>query len=311
MPEEGSNKYAMTPSSNLRSILFCGAGAGLISDSIVHPIDTLRARLQVGGEDQKRGGRYRNIFDCAKVTIREEGLRGLYKGYGVVMATTLPAHALYFLAYEKIKGLLSAVGADTEQNASVYFAGGIAANMCAGIIWTPADVVKQRLQVQTSHDLMAYRSSWHAVYTIVQKEGRRGIFKGYWAAALTWAPYCGIYFTVYEKCKHIAFRRRPEWKESPPLPLTLACGVTAGAMGAVCTNPIDVAKTRFQVQGTTSSQAVKYRSFSHGFRTILKEEGIRGLTNGMWARMLWIAPASAITIAGYEALRQVVKEEGI
>lgn len=50
-------------------------------------------------------------------------------------------------------------------------------------IFTPVDVVKERLQVQSNHqhDVFKYNGSIHALRTIIQEEGLKGIYiyKGY------------------------------------------------------------------------------------------------------------------------------------
>jgi solute carrier family 25, member 44 len=40
--------------------------------------------------------RYRGIFDAIRTIYREEGLRGLYKGYHISMLTQASVTALFF-----------------------------------------------------------------------------------------------------------------------------------------------------------------------------------------------------------------------
>lgn len=61
--------------------LLAGASAGLIQDAILHPIDTLRARLQVNSTKVNAGlSPMRALVSVASTTLRKEGLRGLYGG---------------------------------------------------------------------------------------------------------------------------------------------------------------------------------------------------------------------------------------
>ena len=64
--------------------LLAGASAGLIQDAILHPIDTLRARLQVNSHGLGAVSPWRALASVASQTLRREGLRGLYGGYSTV-----------------------------------------------------------------------------------------------------------------------------------------------------------------------------------------------------------------------------------
>lgn len=61
---------------------------------------------------------------------------------------------------------------------------------------------------------------------------------------------------------------------------------------------MDVIKTRLQVDG-----ARKYLNAMDVVKVTLREEGARAFTQGMTARVLWIAPGTAITIALYEQFK--------
>jgi hypothetical protein len=66
-------------------------------------------------------------------------------------------------------------------------------------------------------------------------------------------------------------------------------------MAAACTTPVDVIKTRLQVQqrGTAGS----YRGALDALSRIWREEGARAFYQGLGARVLWMAPGSAICMA--------------
>ena len=64
------------------------------------------------------------------------------------------------------------------------------------------------------------------------------------------------------------------------LGIRLLAGCTTGAMAVVLAQPTDVVKVRFQAQARSSGVARRYCSTIDAYRTIAKEEGIRGLWKG-------------------------------
>lgn len=77
-------------------------------------------------------------------------------------------------------------------------------------------------------------------------------------------------------------------------------GFVAGSIAAGVTTPLDVIKTRLQVQSkqaTSNMHQFYYKNGIDAFFTILKQEGPSAFGKGMTARILWIAPGTAITIA--------------
>jgi len=119
----------------------------------------------------------------------------------------------------------------------------------------------------------------------------------------TYAPFVGIYFVSYEKSKlmYKNITNAPSVNNLPFL-LNLVSGAQAGAISAAITCPMDVVKTRLQVQSGVGP-GDKYLGTLNAIVRILKEEGIQAFGKGMTARILWISPATAITIAVYEFVK--------
>lgn len=61
----------------------------------------------------------------------------------------------------------------------------------------------------------------------------------------------------------------------------LLAGCTTGAMAVAFAQPTDVVKVRFQAQARSPGQARRYSGTIDAYKTIAKEEGIKGLWRGM------------------------------
>ncbi|EGC39867.1 hypothetical protein DICPUDRAFT_85907 [Dictyostelium purpureum] len=289
--------------------ILTGATSGLVADSLMHPIDTIRARIQI----EKVGkSQYRGTFHALNHIIKNEGASYLYKGFPIVATATVPAHALYFLGYEYSKSLMiDKLGPKWGDSAISHFTAGFIADALGSLVWVPMDIIKQRLQVQTNTQKLNpnqtyYKGSFHAAKVIMKEEGVKGFYRGFMPALLTYGPFVGIYFSVYEKCKSfISSTLHYSPDQYLPIPYQLGSGFFAGAFAAAVTCPLDVIKTRIQVQRSTEKQI--YKGMFDSFKTILKEEGPKAFVKGMGTRILWIAPGNALTIASYEQLKYLFK----
>ena len=74
---------------------------------------------------------------------RSEGLPGFYRGFGAVLSGVVPATALYFGSYETGKRLVPAsYGVLGDMLVGCY------TQALAGIVFTPVDIIKERMQVR-------------------------------------------------------------------------------------------------------------------------------------------------------------------
>lgn len=86
----------------------------------------------------------------------------------------------------------------------------------------------------------------------------------------------------------------------------LFCGGCAGLISRFFIAPLDVLKIRFQLQ----SETPLYTSILHGFRTIIKNEGITGLWKGNVPAELLYVTYSASQFWTYKRLMQFQQDHG-
>ncbi|XP_024181542.1 S-adenosylmethionine carrier 1, chloroplastic/mitochondrial isoform X4 [Rosa chinensis] len=211
--------------------VIAGGTAGVVVETALYPIDTIKTRLQAA-----RGG--------GKIV-----LKGLYSGLAGNLAGVLPASAIFVGVYEPTKQKLlkmfpenlSALahfvvkqrmqtGQFTSASAAVRliaakegFKGlyaakrelndpenaiiGAFAGALTGAITTPLDVIKTRLMVQGSAN--QYKGIVDCVQTIVREEGPPALLKGIGPRVL-WIGIGGsIFFGVLERTKRLLAQRRP------------------------------------------------------------------------------------------------------
>jgi len=93
-----------------------GAFSRLIATSLMYPLTTIRTRLQkkqytirevAKAVSDKGEILYKGNIDCIKKIIRNEGLRGFYKGLIPNLCRVVPANGIFFFIYECVNRFLT------------------------------------------------------------------------------------------------------------------------------------------------------------------------------------------------------------
>jgi len=104
--------YTSNTDTSVCNSIVSGSAAGLIAKTIVYPFDLTRKRLQIQGFQHGRKGfgkffQCDGLMDCLRLTIKEEGIRGLFKGLVPSQIKAAITTALHFTTYEQILLLLN------------------------------------------------------------------------------------------------------------------------------------------------------------------------------------------------------------
>ncbi|XP_051136174.1 uncharacterized protein LOC127254886 [Andrographis paniculata] len=195
-------------------------GAALFSgvSAVLYPAVVLKTRQQVA-QSHVSGMR------TAILIIRHEGIRGLYRGFGTSVTGTIPARALYMTALEVTKSNVgyaaTRVGFHEPTATAVANAvAGLSAAMAAQVVWTPVDVISQRLMAQGSGCEAAgsggiknalnalpckYKDGIDAFRKILNTDGIRGLYRGFGISILTYAPSNAIWWASYSVMQRVAW----------------------------------------------------------------------------------------------------------
>lgn len=182
-------------------------------------------------------------------------VRSFYKGMASPMVGMAVINAIVF----GVQGNMMKSRSDTMWNHSLT---GSVAGAAQSFICSPMELVKLRLQVQTNptgifdwtstgNNGRVYSDPWDATKKILRVGGLRGFFKGLELTLIREIPAFATYFATYEYiCKKIVSNSRNgmTMDDLPPLALCLAGGVS-GITAWVVTYPVDVVKSRVQVDG--------------------------------------------------------------
>ena len=87
--------------------LALGATAGFVAAGTTYPSDVVRRRLQLQGMKGVDLPKYSGTVDCVRVMLREEGVKGLYKGMIPCFLKVVPSMAISFTVYETLRKYLN------------------------------------------------------------------------------------------------------------------------------------------------------------------------------------------------------------
>ena len=181
-------------------------------------------------------------------------------------------------------------------------AGGVA-GLTTVVALHPLDIVRTRFQVNDGRQaaVPSYRHTFHALCTIGRVEGLRGLYAGLFPALLGSSLSWSLYFFLYTNIKEHNRRRFGRAELGPSLHLLSAA--EAGSIVAVLTNPVWVVKTRLQLQAPGHGARTPYLGFSDAFKSILREEGLRGLYKGLGPGLILVSHG-ALQFMAYEEGRK-------
>lgn len=183
-----------------------GASASLATQTVTVPIDVISQRLMVQSsvgdhgpssansqnpsssssdkQSKSSGGALRNLngFQMARTVVQQDGVRGLYRGFGTSIATYVPSSAMWWGSYGGYQKLIwhhvdSSMDnpRSTAAVIAVQTTSSVLAGMTASIATNPMDLIKTRLQVGQGEAKPSFRQ---ALKHILDTEGLPGLFRG-------------------------------------------------------------------------------------------------------------------------------------
>ncbi|KAF6293782.1 solute carrier family 25 member 44 [Rhinolophus ferrumequinum] len=268
----------------------------------VYPFTLIRTRLQV----QKGRSLYQGTADAFVKILRADGVAGLYRGF-LVNTFTLISGQCYVTTYELTRKFVAEY---SQSNTVKSLVAGGSASLVAQSITVPIDVVSQHLMMQRQgesagrfqvrgsaqgHGVIAFGQTKDIIRQILRADGLRGFYRGYVASLLTYIPNSAVWWPFYHFYAEQLSCLCP--KECPHIVFQAISGPLAAATASILTNPMDVIRTRVQVEGKNSIILT--------FRQLMAEEGPWGLMKGLSARIISATPSTIVIVVGYESLKKL------
>ncbi|KAJ0416299.1 2-oxoglutarate/malate carrier protein [Aspergillus carlsbadensis] len=267
-----------------------GGVSGMAATVCIHPIDTVKVRLQLttmAGPAARRPspvavardivarGRFVDLYEGLSAGLLRQVMYGTSRlGFFGTFENGMKRHA-------------------SRQGRSYTFfdraAAGIAAGALGALIGNPAEVALIRMQsdgMRPREQRARYRSVVDAVVRIVRSEGVRTLWSGTTPTVVRAMSTNFGQLTFFSEAKHQLAKRTSFSQRSQTI---VASGI-AGTAAAMLSLPFDFTKTRLQRQTRLADGSAPYKGMRDCFVQVARAEGVRAFYTGFGPYYLRIAP---------------------
>ncbi|KAF3328648.1 mitochondrial carrier protein MTM1-like protein [Carex littledalei] len=299
------------------------AGAAVVSAVLVNPLDVAKTRLQAqaagviynpmwpdfrcypscspnglhgsGPACNPECFQYKGTMDVFYKIGRQEGFGTLWRGTGASLLLAVPTVGIYLPSYDLLRNWIEGYTNQSYPHLTPYaplFAGPIARTL-ACIACSPIELARTRMQAfKESGPGANAPGMWKTLLSVLSLRqntsstgnGYRLLWTGLGAQLARDVPFSAICWTTLEP-----IRRRlmelvgDEGNVTSVIGANFSAGFVAGILAASATCPLDVAKTRRQI-----------------------EASIKGLFRGVGPRVGRAGPSVGIVVSSYEVVKYII-----
>ena len=267
-----------------------GALAGAVGKTVIAPLDRVKVLLQVRGAMAtgavQRAAADGSVSRALRAIVKEEGVRGLWKGNVPQILRVVPYAALQLVGYEEYKRLLEV----KEGEGGKRMLAGALAGVTATALTYPLDTLRLRLAVDASAKTIS-----QAAANVARQQGRSGFFHGLVPAVVGIAPYMALELAAFDTMKE---RFPRAFNEAPGS--SFARGFLAALVASSICYPLDTVRRQVQLHGGG------LRAIPRIVGTTLQAEGALGLYRGFLPNCLKNLPNKGIRLSTFDGAKSLM-----
>lgn len=304
--------------SSLAHIGEAAAIASLITKSALHPIDTVKIRLQ--------SEKFTSLAAFFQRWRGAWGPRDIYRGLSIKLLLYAPYQAAYMSSYTAMRDAILIGRSGVLLDVALEDAGAVeirpltigeilacaaAAEFGSAAVRVPMEVIKVRIQCHQ------YTNTWAAIRAFSSAAKVGAVSAQQQRVALSRVsllfraqtiaydlPYSCVQWICYERLKprirayfasfSSGYGDRVDTVFRDNVGPMLA-GSSSGVVAAAVTNPGDVLRTRVHLSGVSAGEAA---------RCLMRSEGVRWMGRGLGLRMLWVGSNMGLYFVTFEAMKR-------
>jgi len=194
-----------------------GGFAGMTATAVTYPLDFARGRISGKVKLKTAMGSaipqnaYHGTWNTIMVSVKEEGIRALYKGVTPTLLGAIPYEGIKFGTVGVLERLFPHTtnhhqdgNTNTKPSAWRKVMFGAAGGVMAGLITYPNDTVRRMLQLQGSRGTTdVYTGYWDCVRKTYRNHGVQRFYHGLGINLIRMAPNTAVQFGSYEVLKRL------------------------------------------------------------------------------------------------------------
>lgn len=239
---------------------------------------------------------------------------GLYKGIAPPLLGFSAMNSIQFGVYDNCLHKLEHGFTNHPSLLNAMIAGGMG-GLAQVPLCVPMELVRIRMQVQgvgekgksffslhqTSRAHRLYENSLDCAIKLYRAHGLPGLYPGLMITIVRDVPGCAVYYSAWEYlCRK--FTQMGETRHDMSVPSLMMAGGLCGVAGWVCVYPLDVVKTRLQIDGAGSAR--EYTGALDCIAKSYRQGGVRVFFRGITATVVRAFPCNAATLMAYALINR-------
>ncbi|KAK4350931.1 hypothetical protein RND71_030244 [Anisodus tanguticus] len=260
---------------------------------------------------------YKGALDVFYKIIRQEGISRLWRGTNAGLALAVPTVGIYLPCYDIFRNKLEEFTAQHAPSLTPYaplLAGSLARSLACTSCY-PIELAKTRMQAFKDMNKKP-AGVWKTLFEVIANvrsttstnsglQNYRVLWTGLGAQLARDVPFSAICWSTLEP-----IRRRllsvmgDEANAAGVLGANFSAGFVAGSIAAAATCPLDVAKTRRQIERDPARALTM--TTRQTLLEIWRDGGLKGLFTGVGPRVGRAGPSVGIVISFYEVVKYML-----
>ncbi|XXG82200.1 hypothetical protein AAC387_Pa10g0198 [Persea americana] len=264
---------------------------------------------------------YKGTMDVFFKVIRQEGLARLWRGTNAGLALAIPTVGIYLPCYDILRNWIEEFTTQSAPKFTPYaplVAGSIARSL-ACIACSPIELARTRMQAYKEFQIGAKPPGmWKTLLGVLASVRSTNNQQNIYSYRILWTgvgaqlardvPFSAICWSTLEPIRRGLLQLVGEDANAASiLGANFTAGFVAGSLAAAATCPLDVAKTRRQIQ---KDPAKTWRMTTRQtLIEIWRDGGVKGLFTGIGPRVGRAGPSVGIVISFYEVVKYALHQK--
>ena len=170
--------YQSSRSAQVMNSLLSGGLSGATTTTLLYPLEFLRTRLAADISKRGEAHQFRGMKDVVVYTVKEDGFRGMYKGYGTSIVYVAMHRVVYLGGFDVVKREVLDWKHENTLTMTERVACAQSVSLLSAVVCYPLDTVRRQLMMQAGKSEKQYTTTLGCARYIYLHQGMGGFFKG-------------------------------------------------------------------------------------------------------------------------------------